>query len=432
MVNTTTDREGPERVILHVDMDAFFASVEILDDPSLRGRPVVVGASGPRGVVAAASYEARAYGVHSAMPGTLARRRCPQAVFLAGRHGRYREVSAAVMAIFAEVTPLVEPLSLDEAFLDVTGRRRSLGDGPRIAATIRRRVLDEIGLTCSIGVAPNKFLAKLATETAKPTPTPTGPVFGSGVAVVRPGEVRAFLDSLEVGALWGVGPKTREKLRGLGITTVRQLAGMPQTALCSALGEAAGRHLSALAHGIDDRPVIADLEAKSISHEVTFAVDLVGRPAIDVEIVRLADAVAARLRAGSNTGRTVHLKVRFADFDTITRSRSLATPVDDGLAIAEIARNLMDDADHLRGVRLVGVGVSGLAERAQRSAQLSLLDEPEPSHLERVELNEAIDAIRDRFGLRSIGPASLRSSRSGRSFEQGEQQWGPGATGHGS
>ncbi|NLA37544.1 MAG: DNA polymerase IV, partial [Actinobacteria bacterium] len=352
------------RTILHVDMDAFFASVEILDNPELRGRPVIVGGAGPRGVVAAASYEARAFGVHSAMPGALARRKCPQAIFLDGRHHRYREVSAAVMAIFAEVTPLVEPLSLDEAFLDVTGRRRSLGDGPAIAAMIRRRVLDDVGLTCSIGVAPNKFLAKLATETAKPRATPRGPVFSDGVAVVDPAHIQEFLDPLPVGAIWGVGPKTREKLERLGIRTVRQLAAMPVSGLRQGLGVAAGEHLAALSRGHDDRPVVPDVAAKSVSHEVTFATDLIERPALDREIVRLADAVAARLRASATQGRTVQLKVRFGTFETLTRSHSVSTALDDGLAIAKAARTMLDQIDEntIGVVPTLGVTYTGIYE----------------------------------------------------------------------
>jgi DNA polymerase IV len=319
-------------------MDAFFVSVELLDRPELRGQPVIVGGSGNRGVVAAASYEARAFGVHSAMPSTRARRLCPHAVFLAGRHDRYAEVSGQVMSIFRDVTPLVEPISLDEAFLDVTGARRLHGEPVAIAQRIRSRVHEEVGLTCSVGIAPNKFIAKLASEAAKPRASASGPRAGLGVKVVEADHIAPFLRPLPVEALWGVGPATLKRLHGLGITRVGELADMDLDLVVGAIGSAAGRHLHALANGIDDRSVEPDRQPKSIGHEETFPSDLHDRAALDREIVRLADGVAGRLRHHGVAGRTVTIKVRFHDFRTITRSVTLEGAVDTAPSIIAAAR----------------------------------------------------------------------------------------------
>ncbi len=406
-----------DRTILHVDMDAFFVSVELLDRPDLRGQPVVVGGTGDRGVVAAASYEARAFGVHSAMPSVRARRLCPHAVFLPGRHDRYSEVSRRVMAVFESFTPIVEPLSLDEAFLDVTGSARLHGDGPGIASAIRRRVLEQEGLTCSVGVAPSKFVAKLASEAAKPRATPEGPVFGTGVHVVPPDGVLAFLHPLPVQALWGVGPATLQKLARLGVRTVADLATLPVDTLTGAVGSAAGHHLHDLANGRDDRDVEPDREAKSIGHEETFSDDLFDPPAIDRQLVRMADAVAGRLRAHGVGARTVTVKVRFPDFRTLTRSVTLPQAVDTGGELTAHGRRLLGSVDLSPGVRLLGIHAGSLVSGGPRQLELFLEDRPDATR--------AIDDIRERFGDDAIGPAVLLGESGLRRKRRGEQQWGP-------
>lgn len=406
--------------ILHVDMDAFFVSVELLDRPELRGRPVVVGGSGDRGVVAAASYEARAYGIRSAMPSSRARRLCPEAVFLHGRHHRYAEVSARVMAIFGDLTPLVEPLSLDEAFLDVSGAHTIAGSSVEIARRIRQRVLDEEGLTCSIGVAASKFVAKLASEVAKPRPSTTGPVFGPGVVVVDPADTLDFLRPLPVEALWGVGPATLAKLHRMGVLTVADLADLPLENVVAAIGRSSGAHLHALANGRDDRAVEPSRAAKSIGHEETFVHDHHDRSTLDRELVVFADAVAARLRSAGLVGRTVQLKVRFGDFTTITRASTLAAPADDSRALLETGRRLLDQVDPAPGVRLLGLSVSGLAPATGR--QLTLDEAEGPGWHE---VTDTIDEIRSRFGDTAIGPAVSMGPGGVRVKRRGAQQWGP-------
>ena len=408
------------RTILHVDMDAFFVSVELLRRPELRGRPVVVGGTGERGVVAAASYEARAYGVFSAMPSVRARRLCPHAVFLPGDHAHYADVSGRVMAIFRSYTPLVEPLSLDEAFLDVTGARRSLGDGPRIGHAIRAEVLAEEGLTCSVGVAATKMVAKLASEAAKPRPSRTGPQPGEGVHTVRAGGEDAFLRPLPARALWGVGPATLTRLERFGVRTVGDIADLREDTLVGAVGQANGRHLSRLARGIDPRPVEPDQRVKSIGHEETFPADLYEPAALEREMVRMADAVAWRLRRAEQAARTVTIKVRFGDFRTITRSVTLPVPVDAAPEVVAAARALLREIDPTPGVRLLGVTGNGLVEAGARQLSFDDVDGPDWH-----EASDAVDAIRQRFGDAAIGPASSVGRRGLRVKRRGDGQWGP-------
>jgi DNA polymerase-4 len=422
--------------ILHVDMDAFFASVELRRRPELRGRPVVVGGAGPRGVVAAASYEARVFGIHSAMASSRARRLCPEAVFLPGDHAHYSEVSQRVMAIFADVTPLVEPLSLDEAFLDIAGAVMRDDTCEAIARRLRARVLDEEGLTCSVGAAPVKFVAKLASEAAKPRPSPRGPVFGTGVKVVTPDEVRAFLDPLPARALWGVGPATLRRLERLGVGTVADIAALPEATLVHALGDASGRHLHRLANAIDDRGVVPDAEPKSISHEETYAYDLFEPERIGQELARMADAVGTRLRAHGKRARTVTLKVRFGDFTTVSRSHTVRRPTDSSTEISRVARELATTVDPTAGVRLLGVGVAGFVD--ETVDQLSLDDllvaattvgdraGAQPASVESWRQAEhAVDDLRARFGREVIGPGSTLRDRQLRPKARGDQAWGP-------
>jgi DNA polymerase-4 len=401
-------------------MDAFYASVEQRRRPELRGKPVIVGAPGARGVVAAASYEARVFGIHSAMSSVQAQRLCPHAVFVGGDHDHYAEVSQAIMAVFGSFTPLVEALSLDEAFLDVTGSRRLHGDGPTIGAAIRARIWEEQGLTCSVGVAPSKFVAKLASEAAKPRVGRHGPEPGIGVKVVSAEEVLDFLHPLPVSALWGVGPKTLEKLQRIGVDTVADLASLDERDAAAALGAANGAHLRRLAHGIDDREVVPDQKPKSIGHEETFSRDHHALATLQHELVRLGDSVAARLRAAKVAGRTVSIKVRFHDFRTITRSVTLPSAVDTGPDVVRAATELLNRIDPTPGVRLLGVHVSQLAEGAAR--QLSLDDVDAPSW---DDATGAVDAIRARYGTGAIVPASLAGPEGIRIKRRGDQQWGP-------
>jgi DNA polymerase IV len=369
-----------EPCILHVDMDSFYAAVEQLDDPTLAGKPVVVGGSGPRGVVASCSYEARASGIRSAMPSVRARRLCPDAVFVSPRFDRYREVSGRLREIMLSRTPLVEPLGLDEAYLDVRGARRLLGSPERIADGLREQVHDELSLWCSIGVGRTKQVAKLASRAAKPTASRGGVRPGPGVVVVLPAEERDFLWPMPIEALWGVGPATAKRLRELGIATVEDLAKVPEEVVLRRLGAAHGRQLAQLARGVDPRPVVPEQQSKSIGHEETFASDLVGIDALRPHVRRMAESVGVHLRSADLRARTVTLKVRFDDFSTVTRSRTLPTAVDAGRTIGDVSEQLLSETPVRGGVRLLGVSASNLTEE-RLAEQLSLLSgrDPEPS-----------------------------------------------------
>lgn len=399
-------------------MDAFYASVELLRHPELRGRPVVVGGAGARGVVAAASYEARWFGVHSAMPSVRARRLCPNAVFLDGDHAHYGAVSARLRELFGSFSPVVEPLSLDEAFLDISGARRRFGTFVELGHQLRRQVREQEGLSCSIGIAPNKFLAKLATNRAKPTAGPRGPLEGSGVHEVEPGRELEFLHPLPVQALWGVGPATLAKLQRLGVRTVGDLARTPVEALVASVGRAAGEHLHQLSHGRDERPVVAEQAPRSVSHEQTFRTDLHRVEDLHPHLVRMSDAVAARLRRARLKGRTVQLKVRYGDFSTVTRSRTLAQPTDRTTDLVQVGAELLGALPVQRGVRLLGIGASGFADGA---AQLEIDLDGDGAAADWDAANGAVDAIRDRFGSELIGPARL----AGAPGALGANPWGP-------
>ncbi|HET6910943.1 MAG TPA: DNA polymerase IV [Mycobacteriales bacterium] len=380
--------------ILHVDMDAFYASVELRTRPDLVGKPVIVGGLGGRSVVLSATYEARAYGVHSAMPMSRARRLCPQATVVSPTPGVYAEASRGVMEVFRSITPLVEPLSLDEAFLDVRGAGRRLGSPHVIAELIRARIADEQRITCSVGVAATKFIAKLASSRAKP----------DGLLVVPRDAVVEFLHPLPVGALWGVGERTEEALTRLGLRTIGDIAHTPQTTLERALGPAAGSHLAALAWGRDPRPVVPHEPDKSIGAEETFARDVDNPAVVRRGLLRLSERTAARLRATGQVGRTISIKVRFADFTTITRARTLHDATDVARDVYDTAIGLYD-ALHLERarIRLVGVRVEGLSDVDRTPRQLSMGGTGE--QWRSAEL--AVDRAAARFGAGAVRPATL-------------------------
>ena len=377
-------------MILHVDMDAFYASVEERDQPTLVGKPVIVGGTPEgRGVVAAANYVARKFGVHSAMPAATAKRLCPHAVFLRSRMAYYAEVSEQIRTIFEHYTPLVEPLSLDEAFLDVTGSEPLFGSAVGIGHRIKQDIRDHLNLVASVGVAPNKFLAKIASDLEKP----------DGFVIVEPGQEQQFLDPLPVGRLWGVGRVTGRVFDKLGIHTIGRLRQVPIELLRHHFGNSA-EHLWNLAHGIDERRVIPEREAKSISHETTFAQDIE-----DVEILRawlleLSEQVGCRMRRHGLRGRTVNLKVRFGDFSTVTRAQTLPEATNVTQEIWQTVSQMLAERMPARRlkVRLLGVGMSGLTDR--ELAQLSLF--PEAEHERDSRLDNVADRIKEKFGATSM------------------------------
>jgi len=389
-----------ERVILHLDMDAFFAAVEVRENPDLAGKPVIIGHSGRRGVVATCSYEARRYGVHSAMPSVTAARLCPDAIWVRGRMQLYVQVSRAVRKILREGSPLVEPLSIDEAFLDLTGIATDLQAGGRLGAEIKSRILEEERLTSSVGVAPNKFLAKVASDMEKP----------DGLVIFPMEDVSKRLWPMAVERLWGVGPKTAERLRRGGITQVGQIAGISESTLESLVGRSSAMHLQRLARGEDDRPVHTGREAKSISEERTYGIDLTEPDEIDRALLARSEGVARELRKDSLQARTVHIKVRTGDFTTWTRTHTLTAPTDLAETIVQAARDLFRHRIDLlgKGVRLLGVGVSSLEPAG--SGQHTLFPDPDMERAHR--LSRATDAVRDRLGEGAITRARLLKKKS--------------------
>ncbi|MGA8114199.1 MAG: DNA polymerase IV [Actinocatenispora sp.] len=379
--------------ILHVDMDAFFAAVEVRDRPDLRGRPVIVGGIGPRGVVSSASYEARRFGVHSAMPTSRARRLCPGAVYLPPNFEQYTAASRAVMDIFRQITPLVEPLSLDEAFLDVAGAGRRLGPPAAIGRLIRARVVDELRLTCSVGVAPTKFVAKLASSRAKP----------DGLLVVPAGRVLEYLHRLPVSALWGVGERTAAQLHRLGLTTVADIAHSRPATLRATLGEAAGQHIYDLSQGLDPRQVTPRVAEKSVGAETTFDTDVADPDTIRRALLSLAGRCASRARRAGVVGRTITIKVRYADFRTINRSRTLPGTTDVAREMFETGWALFTALASDERIRLIGLRLEGLVTDGGAPRQLVL---GEREHGWR-EAEQAVDAATARFGAAAVQPASL-------------------------
>lgn len=396
------------RTILHADLDAFYASVEVLDNPTLRGKPVIVGGDpNARGVVSAASYEARRFGVHSAMPLRTAQRLCPAGVFLPGRFDRYRALSAQVMSIFASFTPLVEPISLDEAFLDVSGSLAGFGDGETIGARIRERVLAESGLVVSVGVATNKLCAKIASDLRKP----------DGLVVVPPGEEAAFLAPLPVSRLWGVGPQARQALAEYGVTTIGQLAGLPAGTLRRRFGSHGGE-LAQRAKGIDTAPVVPTQRPKSIGHELTFDHDVTDGARLERTLLDLAESVASRLRRHHLAAGAVQLKLRYEGFDTITRQASLPHQARESEPIYALGVQLLHRAwDPDRAVRLIGLTAINLTA----AQQLTLFDAPDRAD----RLTHSIDVVRERFGERAITRATLLAHGDHRRWDWGERPDAP-------
>jgi DNA polymerase-4 len=418
--------------ILHVDMDAFFASVEVLDDPTLAGKPVIVGGAAARGVVASCTYEARAYGVRSAMPSVRARQLCPQAVFLPGRHGRYAEISGQLHAIMKDVTPLVEPIGLDEAFLDVAGALRMLGPPEVIARGLRDRVRDELLLGCAVGIGRSKMIAKLASRAAKPRATRAGIDPGPGVVLIGPEEEMAFLHGHQVEALWGVGPATATRLHALGVQTVGDLAALPPDTLVRRLGQASGLHLAALARGQDPSPVTPDRPAKSIGHEETFSQDLVDTAVLERHVLRMAESVATMLRGASSTARTVTVKVKFSDLSLQTRSHTLDRSISTGGAIGQVAAALLAGIHPGEGIRLLGVSASNLVEGGGDQLSFDLgdgRDDGTESATTREQswqdVTATVDAIRTRFGRSSVGSAALVNQDGVQVPARRDAPWGP-------
>jgi DNA polymerase-4 len=382
------------RTIIHVDMDAFYASVEVLDNPSLAGKPLIVG--GPpesRGVVAAASYEARKFGVHSAMSSYRAKKLCPHCIILAPRFGRYAEVSRRVFDIFHEYTPLVEPISIDEAFLDLTGTEGLFGPAVEVARTIKRRIREEVGLTASVGVAPNKFLAKIASDLEKP----------DGFVVIEQEKAAALLAELPVGKLWGVGKVTEEKFAKSGIHKVRDLLTFPLDVLRDVAGSWTETLLE-LARGIDDRPVVPSREPKSIGAETTFAVDIADSGRLRRELEDLVDRVATELRESGYCARTIHLKARYPDFTTVTRAETLPTATASTQTIRHAAFDMLEKRLGRAGrpLRLIGVSVSNLSRAGEGQLQLF----PDEVEARDETLDRLTDAVRKRFGSKALGPGT--------------------------